>query len=177
MGSLYFAFAAVVTLTLVDAQPRTMTVCELLDSNPRDRQEVTVRGWIPGNSSHAINLFERTGEPCPGWRRRFMTAPAVIGLSFRSGLDVKLTPEQERSNRDFVVNWARLRNDRIGYMVGVRLSGIVRRKPIILTFKSPRWPWGGGDQWIGNGFDVDGAIPLMIMLTSIEEYGKLRQIQ
>jgi hypothetical protein len=90
------------TVSLGNAQRVPVTVCRMLDAMS-DHEELTVRGEIIGESHHGFFLSEGiNGDPCPGWRRRFLTAPSVVGLQFVSSHGVQLTKEQEQSNRTFL---------------------------------------------------------------------------
>jgi hypothetical protein len=95
------------------AQNKLMGVCEALES-PAGQHEVVLRARLGGGHYHGWWLVDTSSDdPCPGWRRRFFTAPSGIPLYFSSDLGVQLTEEQERRNFEFLLKLYKL--DRPGW--------------------------------------------------------------
>ena len=85
-----------------------MGVCEDLDS-PAGTREVVFRARLGGSYIHGYVLADDlVDDPCPGWPRRFFTAPPWIPLYFSSDLGVHLTKEQERRNLEFFLKLSKL---------------------------------------------------------------------
>src|ERR1700694_3140463 len=85
---------------VVAGQDKPLSVCQALKSTS-DHQEVDVRGEISG-WRHGYFLSEGIkGDPCPGWRRQFLTGPSALPLEFVSSSGVNVSERQVRLNRDF----------------------------------------------------------------------------
>jgi hypothetical protein len=142
------------------AQTKTLSVCEALDSGV-DGQEVVLRGVIAGESHHGFGLSEGIdGDPCPGWRRRFLTTPSFILFDYFSHLGVHLTKEQEQLNLYFLRRLSFLLSPNTSRS-GVKIKGVLVRKPWPLIFRRQ-----DGTYW-GNGFGQDGWCPTVLVITSI----------
>jgi hypothetical protein len=140
----------------LSAEERPLSVCEALNKSA-DHQRVVIRAKIA--ISHQIYLFEGTGQdPCPGWRKRFFTAPSAIPLLFGSFSGVPVSDEVRRTSTDFVL---RLRKtDRATDHI-VTATGVLLRKPWPLSFRAADGTWGG---W-GSG--IDGGSGSILVLTSV----------
>jgi hypothetical protein len=127
-----FVFIMLGTCSIAGAQTASLSVCEVLNST-LDHWETTIRGKISGSSHHGFFLSEGiNADPCPGWPRRFFTAPAVIGLYLASALGVEVTEEQKASNIAFL---RRLRKEKRPYEPTFTITGVVVRRPWSPTYR------------------------------------------
>jgi hypothetical protein len=130
-----------------------------------DHREVVVRAQASG-SVHGLLLSEGiNGEPCPGWRRRFFTAPSLIGLEFTSSYGVRLTEEQERLNREFLSRLHKLRSAGRLKNYAVTLKGVVVKESWPLIFRQS----DGG--YHGFGMGPYGALAAVFVIKSVLEEG------
>jgi hypothetical protein len=114
-----------------------MGVCEALDS-PAGTREVVLRARLGGSYIHGYALTDNFVEDaCPGWRRRFFTAPPWIPLSFSSDLGVHLTKDQERRNFEFFGKLCKL-DTREWVHPTVTITGVLVRQfwPFIFRAKN-----------------------------------------
>jgi len=144
----------------LSAQARALGVCDAL-SSVADHQVVVIRAAI--GIGHQTYLFEGAGdEPCPGWRRRFFTAPSVIPLLFGSYSGVLVSERVRRDNIDFML---RLKKENPSARHLVTVSGVLIRKPWLLSFRGADGSWGG---W-GEGLDGGAAAALVLTSVPIED--------
>jgi hypothetical protein len=123
-------------------------------------EEVVIRGlfirWV-----HGIAFFEGPDvETCPGWRTRFFTAPAAIGVEFFS------TPETHTPiTKDEALKFLRrigARSDR-----GTFTSPAFSMKGILLKKFWPSIFRGRDGQWFGFGFGLMGDYLAELVMTEI----------
>jgi hypothetical protein len=144
MRILHFLFLACVA----SAQTQPWSVCGILDS-AADHQEVIARVRISGSYHHGFGLSEGLdGEPCPGWRRRFFTAPSVLLPKVSSGFGVLLTSEEEQMGLGFLFRLRDLSRRSPGALnkLTVTMRGAVVKKS---------WPWmfrRSDGSYMGNAF-------------------------
>jgi hypothetical protein len=137
------------------AQPRPLGVCEALNS-VADHRTVVIHALM--GISHQTYLYEGNGEePCVGWRRRFLTAPAVIPVLFGSFSWVLVSEKVRRDSIDFVRHLKQL-NLSANHMVMV--NGVLIRKPWTLSFR------GVDGSWAGWGMGLEGGDAALLVLTS-----------
>jgi hypothetical protein len=157
------AFFVIATLGSAAAQTQPMSVCQMLDS-AADHQEVVARVKIAGSHHHGFWLTEGPNvDPCPGWRKRFFTAPSALIPIVSSRFGVHLTPEEERAGRDFLNRLFDLsrRDTRATNDLTVTLKGVFVRKA---------WPWifrGRSGDWVGNGFGPSGGCAAVFVIKEI----------
>jgi hypothetical protein len=124
-----------------------MGVCEALNSAAGTR-EVILRARIVGEPHHGYWLSEGLdGDPCPGWCKRFFTAPSAIAPVFSSFPGAQLTKAQERLNIELIKRLYLLSKP-AGYVNStITINGILVKKfwPFIFRLKD--------GSYIGNGFD------------------------
>ena len=111
------------------AQTTPISVCEMLNS-ATEHQHLTVRGEVMGEPHHGYYLGEEglDGDPCPGWRRRFLTSPSALRLGLFSNFGVQLTQAQADSNLAFL---RRLNMVSRGSVIrcNVTVEGVFARQP------------------------------------------------
>jgi hypothetical protein len=125
------------TSAIALAQSEPITICQMLDSIG-ERQEVTIRGVMIGESHHGYYLRDEgidNGSPCPGWRQRFFTTPSFAGIAIVSSFGVKLSEEQERLNRDFIRRLSALSGGHVLPPYRVTVRAVLARRPWPLTFR------------------------------------------
>jgi hypothetical protein len=125
------------TSSIAVAQNEPLTVCQMLDSIG-EHEEVVVRGVMIGEPHHGYYLSQEgisNGNPCPGWRQRFFTAPSFAGIAIVSSFGVKLSEEQERLNRAFVRRLSGVKGEPALRAYKVTVKGVLARKPSPLTFR------------------------------------------
>lgn len=148
----------------MSAQTRPLSVCEAL-SSVGDRQHVNIRAAI--SSTHGTYLYEGTGqEPCPGWRRRFFTAPSAIPLAIGSYSGVHVPEDQVRLTLDFLIHLKARQRENPSARYVVTASGVFVRKRWPLLFRGA----GGTYCCWGEGVDGRSAAILVVMSTPIEEH-------
>jgi hypothetical protein len=159
---------AVAALTPLASQ--TLSVCQTLDQSLRlNGRTVRVRGFLGGSTQHGFFLFhapDYSSEPCRGWPRTFLTAPAILDLG--SAKEPGLRPSRLEQDRiDRVFQKMRDKERRLDFSpVAVEVTGRLRRKWFAISL---RWP---GSPWVGNGFGVDGDILAQIEVQAIRELDK-----
>jgi hypothetical protein len=154
------------TSAIAVAQSEPLTICQMLDSSG-ERQEVTVRGVIIGEPHHGYYLSEEginNGNPCPGWRQRFFTAPSFAGITIVSSFGVRLSEEQERLNRDFIRRLSELSAKPLLRPYRVTVKGVLARKPWPLTFRRA----DGTYACIGKGSDNDCVAVFVVRSILVE---------
>jgi hypothetical protein len=140
------------------AQTKPMGVCEALES-PAGQREVVLRARLGGGHYHGWVLVDTfSDDPCPGWRRRFFTAPPWIPLYFSSDLGVQLAKEQERRNFEFLLKLYKL--DRPSWVrPTITIRGVLVKQfwPLIFRAKD--------GQYIGDalGPHNNAALAVLIM--------------
>jgi hypothetical protein len=124
----------------ITAQPRTMTVCEALNS-AADHQPVVIRGRIVA-FHRAAWITQGTGDdPCPGWPRYLFTAPSIIPVCLYSCSGVSVPDPLRRDVFDFlerlVSAW---RADPHAKHV-VTIRGVFVRNPWPFDFRTREGDW------------------------------------
>lgn len=148
--------------SLAVAQDMPVTVCQALNS-VQDHKDVTVTGILIGESHHGFSLSGGiNGDPCPGWPRRFFTAPSIVGLDFTSAHAVKLTEEQKQLNLSFLDRlWRSDHGSPVQLPVIVR--GVLVKRPWSLIFRR------SDGSYISTNFDPYGWLPVTIVIKSISD--------
>lgn len=147
------------------AQTTPRTVCETLTS-AADHQEVHITGEISGSYRHGFGISEGiNGDPCPGWRRQFLTSPSVIPLSFKALAGVRLTEEQERLNQRFFDRLFSLDEEHQLGRFKVSVTGVFIRRPWPLIFRR------ADGTYFGMSADSDAIFPGVLIIKVIEEAG------
>ena len=160
---LLVSIVATVGANSLAAQARPLSVCEALNM-AADHQSVTIRARI-GSTRHEKYLFEGTGQdPCPGWRKRFFTAPAAIPLILGSYSNISVSDSVSRENLSFVERLSEALKSGVMAPRIVTLSGILIRKRWPLIFRSSD---GSYCCW-GEGID-GGSAAIVVVTTSITE--------
>lgn len=156
------AFA--MTVPILVAQKAPMSVCEALDS-PVGHEELTIRGLLTGEFHHGFFLSDGLGtDPCPGWRRRFLTAPSVLGLLFQSARGVEITDKEEQLDRAFIENlWDVSGKRPVKQVVTVR--GVAVRDRWSLIFRR-----ADGTYFSSNMGDPQAWIPVKFVVKSIDNW-------
>jgi hypothetical protein len=150
-----------VSMAFAAAQTEPMSVCQMLDS-ASDHQEVVARVKISGGYYHGFGLSEGLhGDPCPGWRKRFFTAPSVLMPMFSSCCGVQLSQDESRMVRDFLDRlWDESRNNSTRDLT-VTLRGVIVKKA---------WPWifrRSDGVYMGNAFGPTGGYPAIFVIKEI----------
>jgi hypothetical protein len=158
------------------SQTRSLTVCEAYDRHISSGQDVVIQALIAGESHHGYYLIESlSGEACPGWPKRFFTAPPFMGLAFGSFGGVQVSKEQERADMAFLDKLWQLSRAKQFSPFRVLVSGVIVKKSWSMTFRLPIPIWSGGDPiYQGNGWGAYGEIPALIVAKSIREDGTAR---
>lgn len=137
-----------------------MGVCAALNS-AADHQEVVIHAamvWY----RHGTYIFEGTGrEPCPGWPKRFFTAPANIPLNLGRYPGLLLNNQLFWDLMDFCHYLGRLHKANPSSRQMVTIRGVIIRKALPLIYRS----WDGG--YIGWGEGIDGGNAAMLVVTSV----------
>ena len=146
------------------AEQRLLGVCEALNVG-RNGEEISIAGEIDGHFHHGFFLSQGIGgDPCPGHRRRFFTAPSLILLAWASIPEVRLTREQEGLNR---ILWERLigtsRQSPQMPRLHVKIVGVLVRKSWPLIFRRD------DGSYFGTGLGMDGAFPAVLVVKSVQE--------
>jgi hypothetical protein len=152
------------------AQTQPLSVCQVLDS-ARDHQEVIVRARAFAHYHGSLLTDGFSSDPCPGWRKRFFTAPSWIPLCFDSFLGVQLTGEQQRLNREFFLRLSGLRMGSPSKYSAVTLMGVAVRKPWPLIFRR------GDGEYFGNAMGQNGAFPVVFVLSDVLEESEGRPVR
>jgi hypothetical protein len=138
------------------AEPRVLGVCEALNS-VSDHQAVVIRGEYGGG--HMTLIYEGDpSEPCLGWPKRFFTAPASIPVFGVSYAGVFVSREMSRAFFDFSM---RVRKAGPAARHTVTVSGVIIRKPLLLSFR------GRDGTYIGWGEGLYGGCAAVLVLTSV----------
>jgi len=140
-------------------------VCEALESAV-DHQEIVIRGVMTGESHHGFFLSQGiNGDPCPGWRLTFLTAPSALALGLASSFGVQLTAEQRRLNLDFFGRLSKMSKGRplSGYRVVAR--GVFVRRAWSLIFRRA----DGTYYSLGSDLDPFGVYQALLVMKSARE--------
>jgi hypothetical protein len=166
MSSASLKFAVVIAAgwpQLLCGQTRPMSVCDALNS-AADRQVVVIRAAI-ASTPHQTFLFEGTGrDPCPGWRKRFFTAPSVIPTIFGSYAGVHVPDNLLLENLHFVQHLKSIQQVKPSAQLFVTVKGVLIRKRWPLIFRNSD---GIYCCW-GEGVDGGSAAVLVVTSTPIE---------
>lgn len=154
-----------VTLTLaawpqsLSAQPRPLGVCEALNSAV-DHQAVVIHANL-ALTPHLTYVFDGTAdEPCPGWRKRFITAPAAIPILIGSYSEVRVPDSLRNDLTNFLLHLRGRTVNRSGRFM-VTISGVLIRKPWLLTFR------GATGEYVGWGEGLYGGFAALLVVTSV----------
>lgn len=141
-----------------------LSVCGVLDrSSELGDKTITVRGFLDGSPHHGYSLFADPGgrsDPCPGWRRSVLTAPAIIEL----GTEIPGTSGGAEYHE------IALEMDR-KYVAGdftpleVEVEGRLERRWFLFINRQR----GGG--YVGNGFGEKGSRAVILHIKSIRKVG------
>ena len=143
----------------VTAQPRTVGVCEALNSIG-DHQPASIRGTL-SMTRHGAFLVEGTGtEPCQGWPQRLFTAPSAIPLFNGSYSGVRVPDGQIQRTLDFFKRLRNFQNAERSPRPVATVSGVLIRKTWLLVFRYPDGTYHGG------GVGPDGAYAALLVVTS-----------
>jgi len=157
----FFLGSTLVALSSVHAGP-PLQVCEVLDrSNELNNHMITVRGFLSGSPAHGYSLFASpsgTDEPCPGWRREFLTAPAVIEL----GQPIEGTPGGEEY-RGLSLEMSRRYQAHDYSTLEVVVKGRLHRKWLLFINKH------SSGAYIGNGYGQNGGRAAILQIASIRK--------
>jgi hypothetical protein len=161
MNRAYLAFFAVIAAGCplsADAQVRPLTVCEALTS-VRDREAIVIRAHVV--SVHWTELLEGTGEdPCPGWPRRFFTAPSAMPLLWGSIFGVHVSEAVLHDCIEFGVRLHKLQKEDPSNRRAVTVNGVLMRK---------RWPvifMAHDGTYCCWGLGPDGGYAALLVVTS-----------
>ena len=144
---------------LLLAQTRPLSVCEALNS-AADHQAVLIHATV-ASTRHGSYLFEGTGQdPCPGWRKRFFTAPAAIPIVTGSYGRVHVPADLFRSYFDFEQRMNSLRKADPSAHFAVTISGVIIRKKWPLIF------WSADGEYVGWGEGANGGSAAVLVVTS-----------
>jgi hypothetical protein len=141
------------------AQVRTLGVCEALNSTISG-EEVVIRGrfarWV-----HGTAFFEGLKvETCPGWRTRFFTAPAAIGVEYVSTPEAH-TPITRAAALEFLERIFRHSVSGTFTSPSFSMKGILVKKSWPLIFR------GRDGQWFGLGFGLNGDYLAELVMTEV----------
>jgi hypothetical protein len=142
-----------------------LTVCEVLDNSKQlNGSMVTVHGYLQGSSRHGYSLYasaEGRDDPCPGWRRRYLTAPSIIELG------EALEPTGATSYAALITETKRRASGGDFASIRVEVVGQLIRKDFFFINKQSE----GG--FAGNGFGENGGRAVILRPKSIR---KLSQV-
>jgi hypothetical protein len=140
-------------------QLRPLSVCEALNS-VADHQSVRIRAEL-ASTRHETYLFEGTGQdPCPGWRKRFFTAPASLPIIIGSYSGVRVSHDLFRDNLEFVLHLKDLYKTNPSAHHMVTIKGVLIRKPWMLIFRS------ADGSYFGFGEGIEGGSAALLVVTS-----------
>ena len=143
----------------MNSQTRPMSVCDALNS-AGDHQVVVIHAAIASNR-HQTFLFEGTGrDPCPGWRKRFFTAPSAIPIAIGSYPGVHVSDRVFRANLDFVQRLRGLQEANPSARHRATVSGILVRARWFPIFRS------ANDVYCCWGEGADGGYAAVLVVTS-----------
>jgi hypothetical protein len=146
------------------AQVRALSVCQALNS-AADHQRVLIHAAI-ASTQHQTYLFEGNGrDPCPGWRKRFFTAPSAIPIVFGSYSGVHVSDNLLRDNLEFVQRLKGLQKADPSALRMVKIGGVLIRKRWTLVFRRANQAYVG---W-GEGLDGGSAALLVVTSAAIED--------
>jgi hypothetical protein len=141
------------------AQIRTLGVCEALNSTI-SREEVVIQGRLT-LWQHGMAFFEEpNAAPCPGWRRRFFTAPAAIDITFESIPEAR-TPIRREEALEFLRKISARSVRGTVTIPSLSLRGVLAKKFWPCIFRAR------GGEWIGQGFGANGAYLAELIVTEI----------
>jgi len=161
MKTAYLTFIAMIAgwPQHLNAQVRPLSVCEALNS-AGDHRAVLIHAAI-ASTQHQTYLFEGTGrDRCPGWRKRFFTAPSAIPIVFSSYSGVHVSDTLFRENLDFVQHLRSLQKANPSAHHMVTISGVLIRKSWALIFRR------AGGAYVGWGEGLDGGSAALLVVTS-----------
>ena len=142
------------------APARPLSICEALNS-AFDHQAVLIHGAI-GSTRHTTYLFEGTGQdPCPGWRKRFFTAPSAIPIVVGSYSGVHVPDKLFRDYLDFEQRLKSLQRANPSASNMVTIGGVLIRSRWPLIFRRA----DGG--YVGWGEGLDGGSAALLVVTSV----------
>jgi hypothetical protein len=158
----YLKLAIVVATGIVavaHAEVGPLTVCEAL-SSIRDREDVTIHAplLLTRHLTAVAEAFDNS-DPCPGWPRRFFTAPSVIPLTGPL-FGVRVSVEVWRKALDFFGCQRMRQRENPSYHPMMTVRGVLLRKTWPLIFR------GHDGEYFGWGFGLDGASAALLVLTS-----------
>ena len=166
MNTTYLTLIAAIGAVLAQpmkAEMHVRSVCDALNS-AADRQAIVIHAVIASNR-HGTFLVEGTGQdPCPGWRRRFLTAPSAIPLVFGSYSGVHVPDDLSRENMAFILRLKRPAKEDPRTRLVVTARGVLIRKrwPLIFRMADGSYCcWGEG---IGGG-----SASVLVLTSSLVE--------
>jgi len=148
----------------LSAQERTLGLCETLNSAV-NHQAVVIHTPM-GVTRHGTFLFEGTGQdPCPGWPKRFFTAPSAIPVIIGYYPGIRVSDDLYRDNFDFVQRLRTLEKANPSFRHMVTIRGVLVRKPWLLSFRGRDGSYGGWGEGV-NG----GAAAVLVVTAPIEDH-------
>lgn len=163
MTTAYLTFVATIAAAwpqLVSGQARPLSVCEALNS-AADHQAVVIHAAI-ASTRHGTYIFEGTGrEPCPGWPKRFFTAPSSIPIFVGPYPGLRVPDHLLRDYRPFGEHLRILQSANLSALHMVTISGVIIRKLGRLSFRS------ADGSYFGWGEGLDGGSAAMLVMTSV----------
>ena len=137
-------------------------VCGALDhSNELNGKEIRVRGFLQGSPHHGYSLWaspEAGKDPCRGWPKRFLTAPAIIEM----GESIAGTRCADES-RDLAIEMSHRYSTNHYSSMEVEAEGILESKwPLFIIRKQD-------GSYIGNGYGQNGGRAALLHIRSIRK--------
>lgn len=144
---------------LTHAQARPLSVCEALNAST-DHQTVLIHAAVAA-TRHETYLFDGNGQdPCPGWRKRFFTAPAAIPLVTVSYAGVQVPTRLFQDYLDLEQRLKSLQSANPFARNMVTIKGVVIRKPWTLIFRQ------ADGAYVGLGAGLNGTSAALLVVTS-----------
>ena len=145
---------------VASAQSKPWSVCQVLNS-ASDHQTVSIHAAL-ALTRHQSYVFEGTGrDPCPGWPKRFLTAPAAIPLFLGKYAGVPVSDQLVHDFLDFSQKLRTLESANPSARHMVTITGVLIRKRWPLIFRS------GDGTYVGWGEGLDGGSAAILVVTSI----------
>jgi hypothetical protein len=138
-------------------------VCSVLNKGMAlDHAPVVISGLIGGSPFHGYYLKMNTGhEPCPGWRKTVLTAPAMISIVWSDDYGVTLSRDERAANQSVLMSLQRRYSEgRLAPLPAV-VSGVLIPKRFAMIFRHEN------GSYRGNGFGEEGACAAAIVVKSV----------
>jgi hypothetical protein len=150
---------ALVFVAAVGAQTvptKAYSVCDVVGlSTTLAGKTILVRGLLGGTAQHGYMLYQGLADdPCPGWPRRYFTAPSAILLSFS-------LPEDDGAARtSAVLPCVRAYQAKGNKRLAAEIEGtLVKKRWFPIIFRRPDGAYYG---LYHSGFGQFGGFPLML---------------